>query len=179
MKIFGIGLPKTGLHSLVKALNTLKYSVIQYPVKLSEIEEYDVALDLPIVVNLVKLDLKYPDSKFILTNRDYDEWIISLKNHYLRKEKVGLPEYKRIKRTEFWGIDYFDEGIMKRKYYEYDKFINKYFEKRKDDLLRLNICGGEGWSKLCKFLDKPIPNEKFPHEYKGSDLDKTLQSQAW
>jgi hypothetical protein len=32
----------------------------------------------------------------------------------------------------------------------------------KERLLVMTI--GEGWEPLCKFLDKPVPNEPFPRE---------------
>jgi hypothetical protein len=28
----------------------------------------------------------------------------------------------------------------------------------------MNICDGEGWEKLCSFLNKPIPDVPFPKE---------------
>jgi hypothetical protein len=32
----------------------------------------------------------------------------------------------------------------------------------------MNICDdGDGWEKLCKFLNKPIPDMEFPHENKS------------
>ena len=40
-----------------------------------------------------------------------------------------------------------------------------YFSKREKDLLVLDICGGEGWEKLCKFLHVPVPNKKFPKKF--------------
>jgi hypothetical protein len=38
-----------------------------------------------------------------------------------------------------------------------------YFSGRKDDLLVIDICGGEGWQPLCDFLQVPIPPRAFPH----------------
>ena len=34
--------------------------------------------------------------------------------------------------------------------------------------LNMNICdNGDGWEKLCKFLDKEIPDVDFPHKNKS------------
>ena len=33
----------------------------------------------------------------------------------------------------------------------------------------MNICdNNDGWEKLCKFLDRPIPNKDFPHLNKSN-----------
>ena len=35
-----------------------------------------------------------------------------------------------------------------------------------EDLLIIDITKGEGWEKLCLFLNKEIPNTEFPHRHK-------------
>jgi hypothetical protein len=37
-----------------------------------------------------------------------------------------------------------------------------YFQDRPSDLLMFDLCGGDGWEKLCSFLGKPIPDQPFP-----------------
>jgi hypothetical protein len=38
-----------------------------------------------------------------------------------------------------------------------------HFRDRPEDLLILDICGGEeGWKELCSFLDAPLPHVPFP-----------------
>ena len=34
--------------------------------------------------------------------------------------------------------------------------------------LEMNITQGDGWDKLCPYLDKDIPDTIFPHSNKGS-----------
>ena len=34
--------------------------------------------------------------------------------------------------------------------------------KNENNLLIMDITKGDGWSKLCNFLNKPIPNKPFP-----------------
>jgi len=46
----------------------------------------------------------------------------------------------------------------------------EYFKGRPDDLLILDICGGDGWEKLCNFLSLPIPSVDFPFENAKSDI---------
>ena len=41
--------------------------------------------------------------------------------------------------------------------------VRAYFAGRPDDLLVLDVVGGEGWEKLCPFLGLEPPAEAFPH----------------
>ena len=34
---------------------------------------------------------------------------------------------------------------------------------KKENVLIMNIIAGDGWGKLCKFLNMDIPNKPFPH----------------
>ena len=38
-----------------------------------------------------------------------------------------------------------------------------HFAGRPDDLLVLDVVGGEGWERLCPFLGLAPPDEPFPH----------------
>jgi hypothetical protein len=40
--------------------------------------------------------------------------------------------------------------------------VSAYFSDRADDLLVLDITGGDGWTPLCRFLGRPIPDAPFP-----------------
>jgi hypothetical protein len=48
-----------------------------------------------------------------------------------------------------------------------NKEIIDYFKFDNTKLLVMDIIKGDGWEKLCKFLDKPIPNRPFPHKNIG------------
>jgi len=166
-KIFGIGLPKTGQSSLAMAMHSLGYKTVQYPYNSSQIKNSDFVLDLPIALNYKKLDKKYPNSKFILTIRDFDSWLLSMRNHYWR-----YPASRRYKeqlrfRLEFWGTVNFNKRLMTKKYYEHLEDIDKYFKGREKDLLVINVCAGEGWKKLCPFIGRKVPRKPFPRENIG------------
>lgn len=34
----------------------------------------------------------------------------------------------------------------------------------KKNFIEMNIVAGDGWEKLCKFLEKDAPGEDFPHD---------------
>lgn len=59
--------------------------------------------------------------------------------------------------------------------YVYDlhiKNVCEYFKNRPKDLLIMNIFEGDGWEKLCPFLDKPVPDVPFPHIRGGRDISR-------
>jgi hypothetical protein len=45
-------------------------------------------------------------------------------------------------------------------------------------LLVMDICGGEGWEKLCPFLNQPTPEVAFPRRnvFGESDYVRILRS---
>ncbi len=166
-KIFGIGLPKTGQTSLAIAMRSLGYKTVQYPYTSLRIKNNNFALDLPVTMNYKKLDKKYPNSKFILTIRDFDPWLKSMRNHYRRHPASKRYKQQLMFRLEFWGTVNFNKRLMTKKYYKHLEDVAQYFKGRKKDLLTINICNGEGWKKLYSYLNKKIPRKPFPKENIG------------
>jgi len=161
-KVFGIGLSRTGTNSLNKALEILGYKACHYPESLEEIEEYDAATDIPVARDYKILDKKYPGSKFILTIREMDDWLISM-NLFLKKHPPETRSRETLQmRSDVYGSLVFDERKITQAYERHLQDVKRYFKRRERDLLILNICAGEGWEKLCPFLGKPIPSRKFP-----------------
>ena len=89
MKIFGLGLSKTGTGSLNRALELLGYKSFHYPYDdltfhelvtgqyhLTLLETYDAITDITSIPYYRQLDRAY-DSKFILTIRDKEDWLQS------------------------------------------------------------------------------------------------------
>jgi hypothetical protein len=169
IKIFCIGGPRTGTTSLHKALKILgyksargydwptyfKYGEEKYIEKLKK-SNYDAFVDQPFGNKELykKIDSSFPVSKFILTVRNTE----SLKKSYINFFK-NSP----------WPHDMLGNLSEKMKFLEKrDEEIIHYFKDRKSKLLVMNINEGDGWEKLCNFLDKPIPNKPFPHKNKGN-----------
>lgn len=183
-KIFGIGLFKTGKHSLTKALNILGIKALQNWKKAGEdisalFEQYEIndinvlkapclkqydafipgvtRLNSLLILHKVykQLDKEYPNSKFILTIRDLDSWLIDTEKHIKRNQRD--PDYKgkmlifeKNKYIKLWKVHHQD--------------VLDYFKNRPNDLLVMNICAGDGWEKLCPFLGMPMQEVPFPHE---------------
>ena len=51
-----------------------------------------------------------------------------------------------------------------RRYLDHITEVVRYFRDRPDDLLVMDICAGDGWEQLCRFLEQQTPNLPFPRE---------------
>jgi len=164
-KIFGIGWSKTGSTSLNKALNALGINSTHGKSLFNQAIKYEKENGLPILSSLPQftgftaliryhfkeIDKVIPNSKFILTVRDLKSYIKSEEGHYRTKNTyLGTPLLSN-KRT------------MEKRYKTHCRDVMRYFKNRPKDLLVMNICAGEGWEKLCEFLEVPIPDEPFPY----------------
>ncbi len=188
-KIFCIGLNKTGTSSLHQAflnigLNSIHFapeglssmsdlvmanSQINKSIELAqaesrsllsdELEEYDAFSDIGAIIKFFRqLDQQYPNSKFVLTTREEDAWLDSRRRHVLRNR---LNKEKGCYKGAFLEIE--PEKWRETRNKHFERFT-KYFLNRPNDLLVINICGGEGYEKLCPFLGLPVINGPFPLE---------------
>lgn len=163
-KIFGIGLSKTGTSSLCQAMNILGYRVKHYilePDYLTIIDQYDFINDMPIQCRYKELDQIYIGSKFILSVREnIDKWLDSCKRQWLKKtSNQQILSY----RIEQMGSINFNREQFVEKYQDHKNNVMSYFSNRSNDFLVLDIFNDDPWIPLCKFLDKTVPQEPFPH----------------
>lgn len=191
-KVFGIGLNKTGTSSLDRALNELGIRSIHFPCdrtthaelargnyQLSILERYQAITDIPVAPYYAQLDANYPHSKFILTVRDVEAWLESVRKHW--EFAWRWAEHERHFKSFFefitacvYGAHHFQRERFEYVYHQHLRNVAEYFHKRPHDLLILNICDGEGWEKLCPFLGKSIPNTPFPRDNRWEEkLERT------
>jgi len=100
-----------------------------------------------------ELYVQYPDSKFILTTRPLEDW---LKSH-MHMMKLYMP--CRVKTKSLRNKTY--ENARNGYFYNTSR-IRDFFKDKPEQFLEMRICEGDGWNKLCTFLDKPIPEVDFP-----------------
>lgn len=182
MKIFGIGLSRTGTKSLTVALNMMGVHVIHYPndeITLKELRSgnYDLSIlndwegiaDITVAPYYAQLDKMYPNSKFILTVRDKESWLKSIQRKWDRKpvfeEDTDLDhqmQIRRFLRASVYGTYSYNEERLSYVYDLHYKNVMEYFQDRPNDLLVINICAGEGWEKLCPFFNFSVRDEPFP-----------------
>ncbi len=174
MKIFGIGLSKTGTTSLARALEILGYrtrdcmGVTRYQkgdlgsIDLEEIERYDAFTDTPVPSFYRELDQRYPGSRFILTVREEEPWLASCRKQFTPRHAEKHNDATRRLFEDLYGTDVFDEARFRAGYRRFVDGVLEYFSDRPDDLLVIDVTAGEGWEKLCAFLGKPEPDLPFP-----------------
>jgi len=146
-QVYGIGLPRTGSTSLAEALNILGYSgkhfcSINNSSRVSSFKELEkYYIDNSSYLDLENIVRKNIGSKFIFTDRSLTDWSESIKK-YDKNFTTNIVEYKEACISLF-----------------------KKYNKLKD-LLFINITENtseKNWNILCSFLDKEIPNYKFPN----------------
>eukprot|EP01052_Picozoa_sp_SAG31_P038544 SAG31_NODE_5172_length_2700_cov_4.400231_3_plen_259_part_00 len=99
--VFGIGLPRTGSHSLVAALHQLGVWTAHFPhptlmLRADYVRAFcgcDGAVDSSVAACFRELDAAFPHSKFILTTRHRKlDWAASVQKHFGDCRRRRLPE---------------------------------------------------------------------------------------
>ena len=184
-RIFGIGMQKTATTSLNHALLKLGYDSAHWKSahwakalwdemkedgRSTTLEKHYALCDLPIPILFRELDAAYPGSKFILTLRNEDEWIESVRTHWSNKNpwraQWDHDPFTHTIHREVYGRVKFDAEIMRERYRRHNAEVLEHFKDRPRDLLVMNMSAGAGWYELCGFLRKPIPNVPYPRENK-------------
>lgn len=178
-KVFCIGFHKTGTTSLSVALNILGYRVTGpngvedpdikknvYEMAFELVKQYDAFRDNPWPIIYKELDVRCPDSKFILTIRDSASWIRSQVMHF------GLTETPMRKWIYGFGCPQGNEGIYIKRFEKHNQEVTEYFKDRSRNFLLLDLTKEDGWEKICPFLNKKIPDIPFPHANKAADRFK-------
>lgn len=174
MKIFGIGLSKTGTTSLAQALTVLGYRTKDNPglsrfakgdlssIDARILEDHDALTDTPIPSFYRELDAKYPNARFVLTMRDKEAWLVSCKKQFTQRLADKQNEAHNQLFRDLYECTVFDETKFAAGYDRFVSAVLEYFSQRPDKLLVMNVAAGDGWEKLCSFLGKPIPDIPFP-----------------
>lgn len=169
MKIFGIGLTRTGTTSLTEALKILGYSAVHCPMSYEEIDRHDASTDTVIASRFEFLDLLYTGSKFILTTRDLDSWIESAAS---LDRLENDPIWQLETRARLWGSFVFHKERFMDGYHKHHSKVSDYFKNRQNDLLVLDLQEAGKFEKLCLFLSKSMPNIDYPNLNKRSIYGK-------
>jgi len=135
----------------------------------------------------------YPDAKFVLIERDPEEWYeSSLKTVYeitpktdeekiyLKKKAEDSPRFAKMagvfKLVETYYWNGFFEGRFMDREFAIQKFLEHSEQVKKaipaDQLLVYRL--GSGWEPLCTFLGLPVPAEEFPFRNKRKEFKEQL-----
>lgn len=145
-------------------------------------DDVDAVSDLPAALYWRELLDVYPDLRVILTIRQEDAWFESCSRYFASKAAFGsVPNGVRIRNLfnkeerERVAAARARQAIRLVAYGsvqpERDRWINAYRSHNdavrigvpKERLLEIDITAGDGWSKLCGFLQVPNPGGSMPH----------------
>ena len=179
-KIVGIGLPKTGTTTLGFCFRRFGFKHRTYDMDLAlqvkrnqlepvleEAKSFEAFEDWPWFAIYRELDQRFPNSKFILTQRkDTETYVASLKRHHeregIRSEDFVKPHWW----NEVHGVEpaAWDYEKSAQRYERHNREVLEYFGNRiSKDLLVVCWEHGDGWAELSRFLNKRLPEEPFPH----------------
>jgi hypothetical protein len=190
MKIFGIGLSKTGTVSLTDILKILGYDAIHAPLPLylcdglrDTIDNHDGFTDSNIAYQYKELDKLYPNSKFILTIRPIIDWLRSYETFLLDRNIKIDPNWRKLQ-YYLYGSRVFNRRKFRKGFVKHYYDVKKYFKDRPDDLFIMDFGKTNRWKEVCDFLGKPIPRllvswsdtvtyiPEFPHQNKTTEERK-------
>ena len=179
LKVFGIGLSKTGTSSLQGALEILGYRAAGANRKpllrqlrsgyvgdvIAQTGGPDAFVDFPYPLMFRELHQHYGvGAKFVLTTRCTGEvWYDSICEH---------ARTSRLFSGQRLTYGFYRPFGRKRRYialYEkHNDAVRSYFKVHDAGYQLLEVCWdtGAGWDELCQFLGKAVPDRPFPHRNK-------------
>jgi len=167
MRIFNLGLPKTGTKSLKFALQILGFregKKEDFPRKSDRFYSFDWVHQI-YYKDLVE---KYPDSIFLLTCRDSGKWYRSECKWSLMPGHIKLRRLLD-QRIKLYGHE-MPQGHKKdyiRRYREHYRRVVEYFRSinKKIHILEWEEGAHQGnWKQLCRVFNLNAPDMPFPHE---------------
>jgi hypothetical protein len=191
--ILGVGLSKTGTTSLHRALGILGYRSLHYDdQRLNDVvcgvnanpdfrryDDVDAVLDIPAAWFSDELRRAYPACRCILTVRDEESWWNSIRAHFNERNPVRCPgdnAFKWALRNYVFGSAQAHEFLFRKRYREHNERMRQTIPA--DRLLVMDITAGDGWEKLCRFLDRPVPAVGFPHLNRQNELGEDYSRRA-
>ena len=183
VKVFGIGLNKTGTTTLGKVFkDCLKSNHLgcsggllrqcrkgNFDPMIEAAKNNDTFEDFPWCFYYEMLDNIFPGSKFIMTRRkSSDVWLKSLMSHSLRTGKNHC-------RVHAYGLEYPHQNPAKmiEIYEAHNNAVREYFSGRPNDFLEICWEEGDGIEKLFGFLNLQVPSDyALPHANKSKGVIK-------
>lgn len=187
VKVFGIGLQRTGTTTLGKALSILGYKTRGFSLdccnlyrdnKMQDLmkltRQFDSFNDWPWPLIYKDLFKEYPTAIFILTVRkDEATWLGSMKSHakYTTKKRQSCPEkVKRIGAKSFRGeiYGYEDPHEYSEHYLDFyrrhNEAVREFFSDNPESLIEVCWENRSDWEQLCHPLGEPVTDTiEFPH----------------
>ena len=193
LELIGAGMGRTGTLSLKAALERIGYGPCYHGIEVFVAPErgrlwleqtqsgshdwdgifhgYRATVDWPAAAFWRELVERYPDAKVLLSLRDSDRWYDSVMNTLYPVMTQGPPKNAPeilhkfhemlcalvLERTFEGRLG--DRDHAKRVFEQHNQSVIDAIPASK----LLVYQPGDGWEPICRFLEKPVPNEDFPH----------------
>lgn len=205
-KVFCIGYNKTGTTTLERVLRDLGLKLPnqrlqevvlshvlvsgRYDILRRFVTKYDAFQDVPFSQEqlYIALDALFPNSKFILTLRNPDEWYSSLvrfhqktfgfddpleagpkfwagirNNYFFEQKKRFVTRVENGTEIVDWNLLY-DRNYCISTYTQRNDQIIRYFRQRPSDLLMIDLTSTKDTTEICRFLEVPqVMVQSMPH----------------
>ncbi len=168
-RAWGIGLGRTGTTSFCNSLRVLGYEHVVHNPVFEQLAQLDGAADNGCTIFYKYLDYKFPGSKFILLTRSLKPWLDSAEYIHGHQPVDRCEDLVIMRRMLLYGTVVFERDKFIETWHRHHEEVRNYFKDRPHDLLEMDITAGEGWEKLCPFLDLPIPDQPFRNANKRLD----------
>ncbi|CZS79673.1 unnamed protein product [Fusarium graminearum] len=164
----------------MKALRA-KYEGVGKPVSREDFDEilwnYDSVSDEPCCLFVEELIAAYPEAKIVLTIRDRDQWLTSMRKSILTIlswRSWTLLGYLDGFSLRYWTLLNYTTSVISKGTPAYkpeaDPALLESFDEHIEKVRRLTPEGrllewhaSHGWKPLCAFLDVEVPDLDFPH----------------
>ena len=166
MKIFGIGLSRTGSLSLQHYMKESGYNSVHYFAKetLQETIEfcrpYDFINDAPVSIYFEELSQAFPGSKFINTTRNLNLWLKSCARHFAHDpHNRAVLKYRGL----LYGCKKYNKANFTAAFYRHKRKVSE-FSKNNDVLtLPLELTAQRKIDLLKAFLGNDDLSSSYPH----------------
>lgn len=191
-KVFGIGFQKTGTTSFHHYMRRLGFRSIHWPhvvegvnyerlcipalkhretvvnVLQPVLDRFDAFSDVPFPALYRELYDTVPGSRFVLVERDCDQWWKSLMRHWRvapsRPRRLDPYEYllyNLYSEDEITHVSHHDEARVKDIYERHGESVRAFFEGRRGSLITVRLEDPDIGARICAFLgvenERPFP----------------------
>ena len=145
------------------------------------LEGYRSTVDWPGARFWRELSVQWPEAKVILSLRDADRWYDSvMKTIWPASSSVMKADHEPFKSIGVMHDRLMWSGTFQGKI-EDRAYAKHVFEEHNAEVKRSIPSGrllvqepGEGWQRLCAFLDVPVPDEPYPHANSSEDFGQEM-----
>ncbi|KAI1269160.1 hypothetical protein F5Y18DRAFT_415007 [Xylariaceae sp. FL1019] len=152
---------------------------------------YDSVIEIPSFDLLDDFLIAYPDAKFILTTREPEAWLSSMKKTIIPANTVhqhfplSILKYfdammwSRSRLAKTWRYCFFPTGDLQNHKSTVETYV-AYNQRVRDSvpvekLLEVKLEDGLGWQQICPFLEAPIPDVPYPRIHDSEDFLKRFK----